>query len=241
MITGIVAGQQRATQAPPLVSPEWLSVTPTVNNDGFSSSMVVAMPAVVSSGDLLIMHLCVTSDMIPSTPAGWTPLGSYTEASFYIGSGIYYKVASGSEGGGSVSVAFSGNSTSVAQVHRIKAGTFSAALPCVAATPAVGVVQSNPDSPPLTPAWGMKHTLWLSCFAGNKPGGVTITSSPYATGVSVTESASSGQFVPRVMSCNAVVATVTQDPSAWIVTSVTDGTTTGLSKWVAETIAVQPS
>jgi len=64
----------------------------------------ITLPATVSSGDLLVaMHYDINDEAIPSTPAGWTLIHSFTGGSAAGTLGIIAKIADGTEGGTNVS------------------------------------------------------------------------------------------------------------------------------------------
>lgn len=64
----------------------------------------ITLPATVSSGDLLVaMHYDVNNETIPSTPAGWTLIHSFTGGTTAGTLGIIAKIADGTEGGTNLS------------------------------------------------------------------------------------------------------------------------------------------
>lgn len=136
--------------------PEVLDVVPT--RPGYTASMNIQMPAVVNPGDLLL--IVIGCRRAPSgAPAGWS-LDFDGSQVFVIGR-ILSKIADGTEGGTTVTQAFSSGNFPAATVFRIKAGSFKSALPFELATEIKG--QSDEvEYPSLAPTWGAANTLWLS-------------------------------------------------------------------------------
>lgn len=134
----------------------------------------VAMPATVSSGDLLLMIFGCRGGVV-TVPDGWTRFGgdwtSNPQCQFH----ALYKVATGSEGGTTVNLETSTPARAIASVIRYQSGTFSGA-PEISAL--YSATSGDPNPPALTPSWGAANTQWIPCFvqAGNS---LTVSTYPY--------------------------------------------------------------
>ena len=75
-----------------------------------TSSISVTAPAAIQSADFLLLQLTLTASRTVSDPSGWTPITGITGAG-----GIYawYKIADGSEAGATLTVNFTGGSTTM--------------------------------------------------------------------------------------------------------------------------------
>jgi hypothetical protein len=153
-----------------------------------AQSYDVAMPASVSAGDLLIMFVAHDGDPNDAwaSVSGWTNL---RDALWGVASqgrlGIWYKNASGSEGGTNVTVSFtSGTSTdrpAMAFVFRVQAGTWNtgSAPELAAANDVSGNV--NPDPPSLSPSWGSDDNLWVAYMVCDQDRSVTAYPTSYSS------------------------------------------------------------
>lgn len=75
-----------------------------------TSSIAVTAPATIVAGDLLLLQLTTAASRTISDPSGWTAITPVTGAG-----GIYawYKIADGSEAGASITISFTGGSTTM--------------------------------------------------------------------------------------------------------------------------------
>src|SRR5690606_14257046 len=104
---GVVAAATARADEPgpgPGAGPEWLSVTRTTNQS--SPTQVVAMPATVAAGDLLLMIVALGNDTTFASgtpPSGWTLVGGVGQSGT---SRVYvlYRIASGTEGGTTLNI-----------------------------------------------------------------------------------------------------------------------------------------
>lgn len=221
--------------SPPGAGPTWISNTSSVTpGSGAAASLSVQMPASVDAGDLLLMHACNGESRTFTTPSGWTSMGSIA-SSGTMRSIIYYKVATGSEGGSTVTLTPSGTARMAALVSRIQSGTFDLLTPCERASPATGG-GSQPNSPSFSPSWGSSSILWFSSVAGNYASPPhTVTVWPYPDGrTTVNPALGDGVSIVMMRSCNDVISASTEDPTVWAMGS-------SVNLWVAETIAVKPA
>lgn len=192
-----------------------------------TTAHLVAMPASVTAGDLLLMHFVNDGNATVSTPAGWTLLNS-TLSGTQVRSGWYYKLAAGSEGGTTVDMVTSVAEHAAAQVHRIQAGTFDAS-----AAPAIAVAtgtSSTPNPPNLAPAWGEADTLWISAYGADDDDATTAW--PYAEGQVYTPSAT-GTVTCSAASCYLALRVASLDPGTF--------TMAASEEWVSATVAIKPA
>ena len=115
---------------------------------------LVAMPATVNSGDLLIVLSQFDGGVDPSgAPTGWSQLWTGN------GSG-YAKVADGTEGGTTVDFATSASESGAAQTYRIS--DWYGQLSGVEVGTAIGTSGTSIDPPSLTATWGAANNLWIA-------------------------------------------------------------------------------
>lgn len=132
-----------------------------------STTHNISLGATVNAGDLLVMIFVGSQVGADQTytitdPSGFTLL---FEDQFNVAgqnrqhTGVYYKVATGSEGGTTVNVATSASVSAVAHVYRITTGTHNSAVEASTRSEAEA---ANPNPPSLTPSWGSADTLWIA-------------------------------------------------------------------------------
>lgn len=206
--------------------PTYLGAT----TSGFSTASTshnVAMPASVSSGDLLIIQLGTgqTGANTITTPSGWTLLHSGAPGSFRVVT--FYKVASGTEGGTTVAVAMTTSLRASAIVHRIQVGTFSSS-PEISAVNGTG---TTPDPPNLSPTWGSANTLWIASFASINNGAISAYPFPN-NNVTVSDGGAGGTGASRMGSCTSEQTVSSLNPGSF--------TKSGSVGWWAMTVGVRP-
>jgi hypothetical protein len=212
-------------------SPAWAAF-PTVassNNGGDGSagtSHTINLPASISSGDLLLIHLtCRTAATVIGTISGWSTNLTYNTQ---VSQKFFYKIADGGEGASTsvttdLSVACSyvtfritGHDAGTAPEHGTTANASSSA---------------NPDSPSETPSWGAADTLWISWFGATGLETVSTWPTDY-TGNQIRGASAAVSNTITVTSTRATNAT-SQDPSAY--------TISGAQNWAANTTAIRPA
>lgn len=139
------------------------SVTTTVSSSQ-ATTHAIAMPAQVQAGDLLLMLVApqqTATAVIP--PAGWDVVyqrGTTADQSIVVG--IFSKVATGSEGGGTATITIGESRHIAAQVHRISGAVARAGLRVSAALNA-NFSGSTIFPPALTNSWGSgTSSLWIT-------------------------------------------------------------------------------
>lgn len=184
------------------VQPRYLSTTETVSNTA-GTSHNVSMPATVNAGDLLIMMVtaAITNTATVNDVSGWaspavtTPAGEDSGAS-NAQTRCFYKVASGSEGGSTVSVPLSTSGRLVSHVFRIAAGTFNTTVPVI--LNAHGTTSTTPTMLYETfSAISDEESLWLSYLAWTT---ASTTVSAYPSGALGTLQ-SLATVAPAITSC----------------------------------------
>lgn len=196
------------------------------------TSMAVNMPATVTSGDLLIALVEVRNAGTWTKPTGWSDISTVSQAG---GGSVgklngFYKIADGTEGGGTATWTASTGTSAIWQVIRVTSWHGTTAPE--GATASGDATNANPPS--LTPSWGAADDLWIAVAANAATGETTgFTAAPTNyTGLQSNGASTGGA------TCN--VATATRQLNA---TSEDPGTFTPSSNrfWAAATIAVRPA
>lgn len=133
-----------------------------------TTSHAASYPATVNAGDLIIFAVCARPDSgVPTitTPSGFTSLGtSAPPSSPPFRMSIFYRVASGAEGGTTVDFVTSIGSHMAAVCYRIQAGTY-AGVP----TASVNVLSPrvNPLGPVHDSGGDTEQVLFITGFGAN--------------------------------------------------------------------------
>lgn len=183
------------------------------------------MPVLVVVGDLLLMIVGIAiNNYTATTPAGWTLLSNFASGAGGIRFFIYYKIATGTEGGTSVDVVTSAGIRSSHHVYRIQAGTYSGS-PEISTSQNPGGVDVNPNPPNLAPSWGSANTLWIipAAIAGNP----TVSVYPGTDGVRT-----NGHSTNTMLSCRSNAAGASLDPGNYTISAA--------FFWIAATIGIRP-
>lgn len=94
LLAASVLNQQGAAVA----SPPVVESASSGNNGTTATSVVVNMPSGVTTGDLLIAQVTISTNVTPNTPSGWTLERSDVAAGNIVRSFIFSRVADGTEG-----------------------------------------------------------------------------------------------------------------------------------------------
>lgn len=202
---------------------ESLTATPL---DGDATQHLIAMPAAVNAGDLLIVIFSNDGAATVATPADWNLLDSAVQGTTNRLSN-YYKIAVGNEGGTTVDFVTSATEEAVAHVYRISG--WHGTTPPEVGTAATGN-NTTPDSPQLTPSWGAEDTLWLAAYGAD----ATDTTSAYPTSFTDGQTDST----PAPGSCT--VASARRDFNGTVLNPPVF-TMAPSEQWVAQTFAIRPS
>lgn len=200
------------------------SVTPS--NFANATSHLVAMPATVNVGDLLIALIATDGVASVTTPANWNSLHSSATAANRLGS--YYKIAVGDEDGTTVDFVTSATETMAAQVYRIS-NWHGTTPPEIGAPASAG--SGDPDPPSLIPSWGAADTLWLAEYGSDAVSTATAYPTDYTDGITAS-AGGAGQC--SIGSARRNLNATSDNPGTF---TVTDNT----KAWVAQTIAIQPA
>lgn len=196
------------------------------------TSMSVNMPATVNAGDLLIALVEVRTAGTWTKPDGWTEISTVSQLG---GSSVgkldgFYKIADGTEDGGTASWTASTGTSAAWVVLRIT--SWHGTTPPEGATAAGDATNANP--PTLSPSWGSDENLFIA-VAGNAATGETtgFTAAPTNYTNLHSNGASTGGATCNVASSTRELAAASDDP----------GTFTPSSNrfWTAATICVRPS
>lgn len=207
--------------------------TPVATNfDTSVTSMPVNMPATVNSGDLLI---ALISQRNPSTftagmPSGWTAFFSQQGGGTVGYQRGFYKIADGTEGGGTATWTASTTTSAIWQVIRVTG--WHGTTPPEVATASGDATNANPPS--LTPSWGVDDTLFITT-AGNAATDETtgFTAAPTNYGALQSNGASSGGATINIATSTRQLAASSDDPGAF--------TPNSNRYWTSATIAIQPA
>lgn len=183
------------------------------------SSHVVALPADVQSGNLLVTIVCAKGKAW-NTPAGWAAAMSFQDAN--VGFNVFYRIADGTEGN-SVTISTSGSAGSAHTSYRITGYQGSPEATSVASSGN----DTTPDPGSLTPSWGLAKTLWIAAACEKDPtAGVVLYPSGYTEGLGPIGADET------MASAHREVEAGSHDPSVF--------TFYDSKPWAAATIAVRP-
>lgn len=165
-----------------IVTPPVGSGVPLSGVNGSSTNVVpwtINFPAGTASGDMAILAIGTNAlnAGVPSTPSGWTVLGSQTLASATSGF-WYYRLIDGTEGsavGGNLSAANAWGAT----LNVLKSGSFVAGSTPEIATGTAAASESQ-QCPTLSPSWGNKWA-WVVSSLFARGSSTTVQLAPNST------------------------------------------------------------
>lgn len=210
--------------------PIFLDVTNTTPSTSSTSTRVVLMPAEVAEGDLLLMHFFNASSRGASTPGGWERLAPGTIGSLGLASDWFYRIADGTESGGTASVSTNGSARGAAQVHRFQAGTFNAASPAVLATATGGGVSAT--LPGLS-AGGVARHLWIAACVSYFDGSVSVW--PFSESQVRNEIGALSGSIPRGASCHELLESESSPIGDFVISTAIED-----PPWITHVVAVRP-
>lgn len=216
---------------PALAGPVVLSTTSGGLLDG--TSHLVAMPATVDAGDLMVTLIATHDTSTVTTPSGWTEAASANTGGGSAGAqfGIYYKIAAGTEGGTTVDFVTSGTQTGAATVYRIQAGTFDPAAAPELSTVATGL-SVTPLPNMVAPSWGASDTLFIAAVGVNNRRAFTASVLGYSDSIQA-GSTTVASTNANVGSAHALYRNATSWPAAFAITNA--------QNWIAYTLAIKPA
>lgn len=210
---------------------ESVTVTPFATD---ANNHLVAMPATVNAGDLLLMMYAGDDSIAAATlttPTDWSALSGPTDSPSSAQFVVYGKDAVGDEDGTTVDVVCSTTQKGVAHVWRISGWGGTLADDVDVGTAATGT-STTPNPPSVTAGWGSDTNLFISCFGGNNDNTVSAFPTSY-TGNNNSNNSTGGTGGATVASCSRALTAASDDPSTF-----TWSESTG---WVAQTIVVKPA
>lgn len=192
-------------------------------------------PAAVDSGDLLMAAVYKNGSDGGEQftwPAGWTQLEDDGGIPVF---SVAYRIADGTEDGGTTGVTASVNQTGLGFIAQVK-NWHGTTPPEIVATPASGT-GTGPDSASLTPSWGAEDTAFWSIMVADYDSGsdgVSGTPTNYShltdgTTSSPFELDSTGAIAVATRNLNAT----SDDPGAFTIAQS--------QQWKAVTLAIRPS
>lgn len=192
------------------------------------TSMAVNLPATISAGDLLIAHVGVRNPGSWTLPSGWVTLQELGGGGGVGETGVWYKIADGTEGATATWVTSVGTSAAW-QVRKITSwhGTTPPEF-----TSSNGDFTTPPNPPSLTPSWGADDTLWLA-LVGSSANTMNFTGAPTNYSDLASTTASAGGGAANAGSAIRQHNTATEDPGTF--------TTSQDRWWAAFTVAVRPA
>lgn len=214
------------------------AVYPTVHsfssgtaNSVTSASGTVVLPATISANDeIVVVAYVVTGVASTVTAPGFSTTFDGNTALENIS--VLTKTATGTEGGTSVTITWSGGTGRQNYVAYAISGAKTAVAPQVSAlAPASG---TTPVSASLTPSWGSMDTLWLDVIAGTTSVAATVSSYPSGFGLGQTATQNSGSTTRITAGAGLQQTIATQSPGPWTVSS-------GFTDGAAITIGLQPA
>lgn len=194
-----------------------------------STSHICSLPTTVS-GDLLIALVGTDGSATNSavaTPSGWTALGTIFNSGTSNRGTVLYRVADGSESGGTVDFETTGSEEAAVSIVRVQSGSY-------VGTPEAAFIyntsNTTPPSASLTPTWGSANNLWITALFLGRP---LPTGYPYPNNQIGVSGMSSGTTGSTVAACTITHVAASLSPPTW---SVSTGTTSA-----SATIAIRPA
>lgn len=195
----------------------------------FSTPQPLNYPTGIQAGDLLLTFVEARNTTL-GAPSGWT-IVDQQDHTLSAGARVFYKVADGTESGTFDDNAF--NYRGGALCYRIS-GVGSSAPEGSLVTGTEGGTTFDP--PLLTPSWGTKDTLWLTCYSKCATNGtytVPTGFGPYDE-AEAAGSTSNNNF-PQILVASLELNAESLDPGVW--------TESGGNTWspIVGTFAVEPA
>ena len=206
---------------------------------GMSTGHTIGLGATWNANDGILM--IVTGSQVGAdetytitTPSGFTLVGATNQ--WNVGgenrqhTGVYIKVATGSEDGTNVTVTTSAAVSMAAQVFRITAGTWAEDTAGIALSTFTEVEAANPNPPSFTHGFGAVDVHFV-VVATSEDSDFEATGAPasYSSLNSIIADGTEDAVISTAHRDNAIA---TEDPGAWTCAS---------EKWQAFTIAIEPA
>lgn len=194
------------------------------------TSMAVNMPATVDSGDLLLAFAEVRNAGTWTPPTDWTEFKAQLGGSSVGELTCFYKIAVGTEDGGTATWTASTGTTAIWQVIRVTG--WHGTTPPEAAS-AQGDYTTNPNPPSLSPSWGAEDTLWLEVAGNSATSTLTTGASTNYSGYQANTASSGGSQV-NIASAYRQLNASSEDPGVF-------ASAKNIRYWAAVTIAIRPT
>jgi hypothetical protein len=198
-----------------------------------TTAHLVALPAIVGPGDLLICLFVNPTSATVTGPSSWTSLGTNTNGTA-VRVGFYVLRATGAEDGTTVNFQTSALVKAAAQVYRIQAGTWrdSGTLSKDVEKSAVSGTSAGPDPYPVNPVnWDVENTLWLAYYGANRDEDASAYPFGYTNGLYTESDASTTSA--SLGSAYRTLTAASDNPGPFTIAAPRE--------WVAGTIAVRPA
>lgn len=190
------------------------------------TSMPVNLPS-VSSGELLIAAVGVRNAGTWTPPSGWTLLAEQAGGGSVGETGVWYRIADGTEG---ATATWTAGTATTAAWHVRKVTNWHGTTPPEYTSTNGDAVSVDPPS--ITPSWGGTDTAFI-VFAGSSADSMTFSGAPTNYSDLSSTTASSGGGASNMGSATRATSSTTENPSAF--------TTSTNRWWAAFTIAVRPA
>lgn len=195
-----------------------------------ATTHTVTLPATINAGDFLLVAFTCGNASAPTvtwdnTTAGtWTSIVTAVQGVGNVRGSLYSKVADGTEGSAALSIGLSVSAQASWTIWRI-----TGCQGAVETVSAAGTTTTVTFSA-LAPTWGAEDTLWMAiAHIANTP-----TVSTYSTSYTdPTRSAATGTSRNVTESCERLLNTSSETPSAWTLSSA--------AQHVQFTVAVRPA
>lgn len=218
-IYGIYAATYPVTGSP-IITPFASSVT----------SMPVAMPLNIASGDLLLSFVEVRNAGTWTPPSGWTSFMSQAGGGAVGKLDGFYKIAAGTESGTTPTWTASTTTTGIFQVRRVT--NWHGTTPPEAATTSGDATAADP--PNLTPSWGSAANAWLAIAGHAAVAANAFSTEPTGYLGFTSNGASSGGSATALATAFIESTGTSQNPGAF-------GVGGSNRFWAAATVAVRPA
>lgn len=207
---------------------------PTVSSfNTNATSHLVAMPAVVNAGELLVCLFSNDGAAVPAPPSGWVRVWDLDNVQ--VRASVFLKAAAGTEGGTSPDFVTGVAERAAAQVYRVRdwyGGTISGVENVGYSVEGSLAVDAAPNPPwKQAGAWGLDDTFWIAFYAAD--GDQTCTTyPPDYMGGTFTESDNNAESSSLGSAWRQLTAQF-EHPGPFAIAAAED--------WVGVSIAIRPS
>jgi hypothetical protein len=211
-----------------------VGVTMTNNNSQLAIS-VVSYPATVNAGDLLVCVFANSTTRTAAVPGDWTTMGAVSIEGIQKHY-IFYKIATGTEGGGTFTVTQSGTGYRTAIVLRIEPTVFNNSGSFIEKPTFTSGTSKVMACPVGTPSWGSgSETLFIPIASMYKFAGETRSFPYYNAAVTYEPTSYNGASAVGISVDMKATTTTSESPGNFRLTDY------GLTDrdWVADTLMIK--